>query len=139
MNASFSEKSVWVQFIGMALGLGAYFLIASNMMRAGVDVLAAYMPLLIAAVVLMVVIQVAGHIWAAISSRGHEVDERDQLIAWRAESRASWIVASGAVMAIGALVVAAEPLWIAHGLLFSLFLSELVKYALQLNDYRRGW
>ncbi|WP_434415886.1 hypothetical protein [Nannocystis pusilla] len=40
--------------------------------------------------------------------------------------------------AIGALVVAVEPVWVAHLLLLSLYLSELARLALQLVYYRRG-
>lgn len=139
MNASFSEKSVWVQFVGMALVLGGYFLLAGRMLWAGVELLPAYIPLFIVSVVLMVVLQIAGHLWAALSGRAEAADERDRLIAWRAESRAGWIVASGVIFAITALVLAWQAVWVAHLLLFFLFLAELVKYALQLRYYRRGF
>ena len=46
--------------------------------------------------------------------------------------------ATGVIGAIGALVVAVEPVWVAHLLLLSLYLSELARLALQLVHDRRG-
>lgn len=139
MNASFEEKSVWVQLITMALILGTYFLIALPMMSAGIMAITAYLPLFITCVVLMVAMQILGHLWIALSSRGECADERDHLIAWRAESRASWLVTCGVITSLAALAFALSPVWVAHILLLFLMLAELLKYALQLRDYRHGF
>lgn len=138
MNASFEEKSVWIQLIGMVGVLGTYFVLAAQMYAAGVFDLRAYAALFIVAVVVMVVVLVVGHIVAAITRRADPSDERDRLIGWRAEANASWIVGVGVLTGITGMVLAYENVLVAHVLLLSMFLSEVVKYALQLVYYRRG-
>ncbi len=145
---SYSEKSVWVQLISMVVVLGGYFAVAGAMMANGVMALPAYVPLFAAAVVLMVVVLVVGHLAALIGERlgggagsarspDHR-DERDRLIGWRAESNAAWIVGAGVICGISAMVVGAAPVWVAHLLLGSMFVSEVLKYTLQIVYYRRG-
>ncbi len=85
-----------------------------------------------------VVVIVAGHIVTTLASRPEEQDERDRLISWRAESQSSWLVATGVLAGIAALVFSVPTVWVAHLLLFSLFLSEILKLTLQLTYYRRG-
>lgn len=89
MNATFAEKSVWIQLLSLLVVLGLYFVIAANMMLSGVNHIAAFVPLFVVAVILLVVVQVAGHVVAAIANKPEGRDERDRLIEWRAESNAS--------------------------------------------------
>jgi len=138
MSASFEERSVWIQLVGMVLGLGAYFVVAGLMLRGGVTTLAAYVPLFIAAVVLMVIVLVAGHIAAAVIGKPEDKDERDRLIGWRAESNSGWVLAAGVFCAITGMIFSIENVWIAHLLLVSMFLSEMLGYILRLVYYRRG-
>ncbi len=138
MDASFEEKSVRIQLIGTGLGLGLYFVLAGPMLFGGVTALPVYVPLFIAAVILIVVINAAGHAAAALFNRDRERDERDRLIGWRAESNSSWILGAGVILAILGMIVSLETVWIAHLLLFSLFLSEVAKNVSQLVYYRRG-
>jgi energy-converting hydrogenase Eha subunit A len=138
MNASFEEKSVWIQLGAMILTLGTYFIVAGRMLASGVTSLVPYVPLFIGAVVLMVMVLIVGHIVAAVVQRPDDGDERDRLISWRAESNSSWVVALGVLAAITGLVLSVENVWIAHLLLLSLVLSELTRYLLQLIYYRRG-
>ncbi len=137
-GASFEEKSVWLQLTATVLALGAYFVIAGRMMSAGVNQLAAYVPLFIAAVVVQVVVLIAGHAAAAVLSRPEPRDERDRLIGWRAESNSGWVLATGVLAAITALVFSLEAVWVAHLLLGSLLLSQVLSFVLQLVYYRRG-
>jgi hypothetical protein len=138
VSLSFEERSVWVQLISLLLVLGGYFVVAGQMISAGVTQLVVFAPVFTVAVVLMVVVIVAGHIVAALTSRPEEQDERDRLIGWRAESQSSWLVATGVITGITAMVFSVPAVWVAHLLLFSLFLSEIVKLALRLVYYRRG-
>lgn len=138
MNASFEEKSVWIQLVGLLVVLGGYFVVAARMFSAGVTVLPPYAGLFIGAVVLLVVVLVAGHIVVAVASRPDGPDERDRVVGWRAESNSAWVLAAGVFTAIMGLVAAIDTLWIAHLLLFSLFASEVLKLVLQLVYYRRG-
>ena len=138
MSASFEERSVWIQLVSMLLVLGGYFAVASRMLSAGVQALPAYAAVFTVSVVLMVVVIVVGHIAVAIASRPDGADERDRLIAWRAEAYSGWLLGTGVLAGISAMVVAVPNVWVAHLLLLSLFLSEVLKLVLQLVFYRRG-
>ena len=138
MDTSFEEKSVWIQLIGLVVGLGGYLVVAGLMLSNGVNALPAFVPVFAVAMVLVVAINIAGHVVAAIVGRTDEADERDRLIGCRAESRASWILGVGVVGAITALILSVGAVWVAHLLLISLFGSELAKEVLQIVYYRRG-
>ena len=85
MNASFEEKSVWIQLVSMVLMLGGYFVVAGMMLAGGVSQIVAFVPLFVVAVVLQVVLMVVGYTVVAIASRPEGRDERDRLIEWRSE------------------------------------------------------
>lgn len=138
MTPSFEEKSVWIQLVGMLIALGGYFAIAATMIARGVNELIAYVPLFIAATVLLVVFQILGHLLAAVLGRPEPRDERDRLIEWRAESKSGWILAVGILGGITAMIAKVEPVWVAHGLLLMLFLSHVACNVFQLCYYRRG-
>lgn len=138
VSTSFEEKSVWIQLIGTVLGLGAYFVVAGRMLAAGVTALPAYVPLFVVSVVLMVIVLIAGVVVAAIASRPEGRDERDRLIGWRAENNSSWLLAVGVLAAVTGMIFSIENVWIAHLLLLSLFLSQVLCFVLQLVYYRRG-
>jgi len=101
-------------------------------------VVAAFVPLFFVAVVLLVVVLVAGHTVVAIASKPEGRDERDRLIGWRAERNSSWILSVGVLTAITGMVLAIPNVWIAHLLMFSMLLSEVARYVFQLVYYRRG-
>jgi len=138
MNASFEERSVWIQLVSMLLVLGGYFYVAWQMMSQGVTALPAYAAVFTVSVILMVLVLVAGHVAVAIATRPHDSDERDRLIGWRAESNSGWLLATGVLAGITGMVLSLPNVWIAHLLLLSLFLSEVLKLVLQLVYYRRG-
>lgn len=138
MNASFEEKSVWVQLTSILLCLGIYFFIALQMLSSGVDVLPVYVPLFTIAVISIVLINIAGHIVVAVTGVSTSRDERDRLIGWRAESNSSWILVSGVIISIICLIASVKTVWVAHLLLLSLFIAEVVKYVIQLVYYRMG-
>ncbi len=80
----------------------------------------------------------AGQVVGAIASRPDGRDERDRTIEWRAESHSGWLVATGVLTGITSMVLSVPNVWTAHLLLFSLFLSAVLKLVLQLVYYRRG-
>jgi len=138
MNASFEEKSVWIQLISLLLGLGLYFVVAGSMLYSGINVLVAFVGPFVAAVLLIVAVNVGGHMAVAIASRPDGRDERDRLISWRAESNSSWILAVGILTAITCMIVSVGEVWVAHLLLLSLFIAEITKDIVKLVYYRRG-
>jgi len=135
---SFEEKSVWIQLISTGLILGAYFSVAGVMLANGVMHLVPYVPVFGVAVVLLVVVMTLGHILAALTGRSSDRDERDRVIAWRAEHNSSWLLGAGVFVAIGAMVVGVDTVWIAHGLLLSVYIGEVLRFALQIKYYRLG-
>ncbi len=138
MNASFEEKSVWVQLVATAIGLGVYFFLASKLIAIGVNELPPYAILFTVTTIFLVVMMVVGHVIAAITGKPEGRDERDRLIEWKAEARSSWILAVGVFGAITAMLFKVSNVWIANGLLLSLFVSTMVGFALRLISYRRG-
>ncbi|MEM7764163.1 MAG: hypothetical protein AAF290_08775 [Pseudomonadota bacterium] len=138
MNASFVEKSVWVQVTALIAVLGGYFWTAKQMFMAGVMDIRAYVAVFAVSVVMLVIVLVAGHIVVAITSRGDFSDERDRLIAWRAEALSSWVMSIGILSAISAMIVGVETVLVAHLLLLSLLLSEILANGLRILFYRRG-
>ena len=138
MNVSFEEKSSWVQLIATLLIMGGYLLTAGEMLSAGVLELVVYVPVFAVSVGLFVTVLVAGHVAAALMGGADAFDERDRLISWRAEARSGWLLAVGVLAAISAMIFKVEPVYVAHGLLLSLYLSDLLAHVLRLVDYRRG-
>ncbi|MXW64428.1 MAG: hypothetical protein F4Y00_11425 [Bacteroidetes bacterium SB0662_bin_6] len=138
MDTSFEEKSVWIQLASLVVGLGGYLVVAGLMLSNGVSALPPFVPIFAVAIVLIVAVNIAGHVVAAITSRSDEADERDRLIGWRAESGSSWILGIGVIGAIMALILSVGGVWVAHLLLISLFGSEVAKDVLQIVYYRRG-
>ncbi|MDE0692051.1 MAG: hypothetical protein OXI55_07365 [Gammaproteobacteria bacterium] len=138
MDTSFEEKSVWVQLVGLVVGLGGYLIVAGLMVSNGVSALPAFVPVFAVAIALVVAINIAGHVVAAVASQSIEADERDRLIGCRAESQSSWILGVGVIGAIVALILSVSGVWVAHLLLVSLFGSEVARGVLQIVHYRRG-
>ena len=138
MNASFEEKSVWIQLAGIVLGLGAYFVLAGRLLASGVREMPAYAALFMVAVVLMVIFLVVGHVLAAISGRREARDERDRLLTWRSEHNSSWVVATGVLAGVTLMALGVDDVWTANLLLLSLALSEVLGLVLRIVYYRRG-
>lgn len=138
MNASFEEKSVWIQLVATAGVLGAYFLVAGRMYAVGVRHLVPYVPLFAVAVVALVAVLAVGHIAAVVAHRPDGPDERDRLIGWRAESNSGWILAAGVILAIMGMIASYDDVLIAHLLLLSLLASQITAFVLQIVYYRRG-
>ena len=122
MSASFEEKSVWIQLGAMTVGLGVYFVIAGRMLASGVRDVSAF----------------AAYVVAALTSKVEGRDERDRLIAWKAEHRSAWIVAVGVLGAVACMAAGIPNVWTANLLLLSLALSEIFGFVLQIVYYRRG-
>lgn len=138
MIASFEEKSVWVQLIGVVLAMGVYFVLAARMMSAGVTAMPAYAALFLVATGWLVIMQIVGHVVVALASRAERPDERDRLIAWKAEHGSSWLVAVGIFAGITCMAVGLENVVTANVLLLSLATSEVLGFVLRLVAYRRG-
>lgn len=136
--SSFEEKSVWIQLTGLTLVLGGYIAAAGMLLAEGGTDIGPFIPLFIGATILLVAFQAAGHAVAAATSRSDLRDERDRLIAWRAEARSSWVLGAGLIGGVGCLMMAVDAVWVANILLLSLFLSQMLCGTLQIVAHRRG-
>jgi hypothetical protein len=138
MDMSFPEKSVWIQLVGMVVAMGAYFVLAGMMLAGGQRSMPAYAVLFLTASVFLTIMLVVGHAAAAMMRKPEVQDERDRIIAWRAEHHSSWVVATGVLTGVACMALGVENVWTANVLLLSLFLAEFLGYILQLASYRRG-
>lgn len=138
MLPSFEERSVWVQLVALVLALAGYAAVSGVMLSKGVDTFAAYVPVFAVSVVLLVLLLVGGHIFAALVGKPEARDERDRLIGWRAESNSSWLLGMGVFAALTAMAFQVPTVWVAHVLLGSVYASEILKLVLQAAYYRRG-
>lgn len=147
LNASFHEKSAWIQLISLI----AVFAIAgwkvSNMMLNGNYDITDHAWVYGLAFVGLIVIIIAGHIMVsifAVAIQGEDADtldqadERDKIIQWRSDACTSWITGLGVVLAVILLVIDAESVWVANVLVGVGYINEVMKNLLQIMWYRRG-
>ena len=92
-------------------------------------------------VVVLVVLAIAGItvVTSLAPNDTDEEDERDRLIEMRGDQVGGYMLAVGALFALGLAMVEVEYFWIANTLLASLVLSEIGKAALMVIVYRRGY
>lgn len=138
LDVSFEEKSVWIQLLALVGGLGTYFVFAGMMLARGELALPAYAPLFTAALIFMVLLLAFGHAVAALTRKPEPADERDRLIGWKSEARSSWLLSTGVIAGLTGLLLSVPAAWIAHILLGSMFLCEVLALSLRLKYYRRG-
>lgn len=137
---SFQEKSNLVMTALFALVYGAYFVtvlppaISAGPSMEGVG------PYLFGAVVFLVLGGIVGHILIAMlaPSESDESDERDTLIEMRADARSSYVLGTGALLALGLALTEQHLFWIVHAVLGGLVAAELTKGVLRAVDYRAG-
>lgn len=133
---SFHEKSLWLTFAGLVVAFGWYF--ATVLPPAGADVAPSQIGAFIAAVALLVVAQVAGHIVIAIVDRRPGMDERERLIQLRGVRNGAFVLASGVFLALCMAVFTDGNFLFVHVLLGSWVVAQLVETGSQLLMHRRG-
>jgi hypothetical protein len=141
MNLSFQEKSLWLMFVSLVGAFAFYFYFALGTVlpvEAAVDVMPHQVALFVVAVVMLVVIQIVGHIVIAIADRRTETDERDRLIALKGTRNAACVLATGVFLALCAALVTQGNFIFTHVLLAFWVLAQLVEIGSQLFLYRRG-
>jgi hypothetical protein len=136
MNLSFQEKSLWLMFVSLVAGFGCYF--ATVLPTAGTNVMPHQVALFVLAVVVLVVVQIAGHLVIAIVDRRTQSDERDRLIELKGTRNASYVLASGVFAALCAALVSEGNFIFMHVLLGFWVLAQLVEIGSQLFMHRRG-
>ncbi len=138
METSFEEKVVWVTLLALLAVLAYYVIQAAQLFAAGSSNIMTFIPLFISSVILLILIMVGGSTVVAIMSGSDGRDERDRLIAWRAEGRTSWLFVTGILGSMAALVAPIDTIWVAHILFVTLFAHEIINSVLRIYYYRRG-
>jgi hypothetical protein len=146
VNLSFQEKSLWLMFVGLVAAFGFYFWtvlsaqpsVAAVLPAEAVEVMPHQVVLFALAVVMLVILQVIGHILIAIVDWRSETDERDRLIGLKGTRNAAYVLATGVFLSLCAAVVTRGNFVTAHVLLASWVLAQLVEIGSQLFLYRRG-
>jgi len=139
MDLSFQEKSLWLMFLSLIAAFGFYFLLV--LPAGGANVMPQHIALFVAAVVFLVVTQVAGHVLLAIIYRRSiqsATDERDALIGLKGTRNAAYVLATGVFFALTAGVATSGNFVFTHVLLGSWVLAQLVEIGSQLLLHRRG-
>lgn len=141
MNLSFQEKSLWCMFVGLIGAFGFYFSTvlptnATDVMSG--DVMPEQVVLFVLAVVLLVGVQIVGHIVIALIDRRAAVDERDRLIHLKGTRNASYVLATGVFFALCTAIFTDGNFLFIHVLLGFWLLAQLVEIGSQLYLYRKG-
>jgi hypothetical protein len=136
MDLSFQEKSLWLLFLSLIAVFGSYF--ATVLPTDAVNVMPQQIALFVGTVVLLVILQIVGHIVIAIVDRRTDTDERDRLIGLKGTRNASYVLATGVFFALCTALVTQGNFLFTHLLLAFWVLAQLVEIGSQLVLYRRG-
>lgn len=143
LNVSFEEKSIWVSLVIIIFVFTGYFSQVYEGLMSGTLDKATVFGLFIGAVVSIVVLEIVLHIVIAITNvkdADQPTDERDRLFSMRAGNISGWVLGFGVlIISAHTFMQELDSLWVANLLLFAVFVSQLVSYALQLFYYRRGY
>ena len=144
---SFQEKSLWVQLVGLIGAFGFYFATVARtygVLGLPENVMPAHVGLFVAAVVLLVMSQIAGHtivaIAHAVAHRRNDIDatdERDRLIDLEASRYAGFVLATGVFLSLCTAIVTQGNFAFTHLLLAFWVLSQLTWTGSQLVRHRR--
>jgi len=153
MNTSFQEKSTWISMLATA-AVAAWFFSQSIPLifleeLEGREALRAFTGLSVAAVIMIVVLQVAGHILIAVASKAEGGDERDRLIEMRSDQVLGIVLGIGVISTVGHILAAgfleqpsvvalASPFGILNLLVASLVIAEICACLTRIWLYRRG-
>ena len=142
MPLSYQEKSLWLQLLALLVAFGLYFRWVSLSLLptpAAADVMPHQIGLFVAAVVLMAIILVVGHIAAALfGDRESATDERDRAIEIRGTRLGAGVLAVSVFAALCVAAVTRGNVIMALVLLGGWVLATLASTATQIVLYRRG-
>jgi hypothetical protein len=143
MPMSFRETSAWISLISLLAVFGFYFTLVGRSLEADVPP-PAFLGEYIAVVMLLVIVQVALHVIAAIVTRANGGDmetvrdEREKLIELKSNRFGYFIMLSGAVLVAGAIGFGVPGYWTANALVLSVAMAELARFGAQVIYYRMG-
>lgn len=136
MGSTFKEKSLWIQLITLSLVFGGYFLSLDYTITASLP--SNLIPHFIWLIVVLVVLNILGHVVAAAFNKPENEDERDRLIELKATRIKAMLLAAGMLMAILASLKLQNVFLIVNLLILFLAISEVSEKAVQIFYYRNG-
>ena len=143
LNMSFEEKSTWVSLAIITFVFVGYFSQVYEGLLSGSLDKAAVTALFTGAVIAIIVLEVVFHIVIAarnVKDADRPNDERDRVFSIKAGNISGWVRGRGVVLIAGhTFMKEPEAIWVANLLLFVVFVSQVVSYALQIFYYRRGY
>ena len=136
MDLSFQEKSLWLMFGSLVTVFAFYF--GTVLPSDAVDIMPQQVAIFVIALIVLVIMQIAGHVVIAIVDRRTETDERDSLIQLKGTRNAGYVLATGVFLALCLALISEGNFVFTHVLLGSWVLAQLVEIGSQLVLYRRG-
>lgn len=136
MGLSFQEKSLWLLFASLVVSFGLYFI--TVLPAATTQVMPHQVGFFVLVLVLLVVVQIIGHVVIALVNRRTETDERDRLIALKSTRIAAYVLATGVFLSLCTALLTEGNFRFTHVLLGFWVLAQLVEIGAQLVLYRRG-
>lgn len=141
-SMSFREKSVWVTAAIMLYMWAWYVSAVGPSLLDGTVSRGQSIGMFIGMTVMVIVLEVVGHIILAITSpkdADAPEDERDRLITQKAESHASWMLGAGVIIiAVHIMARDMSSVAVVHLLILMLIAVEVISRVLQIYYYRRG-
>lgn len=136
MGMTFKEKSLWVQQVAILVVFGSY--LSSLDFSIPESFPASSTVYLIGLILLLVVLNILGHILVAAFNQPENEDERDKLIELKATRISAFIQGAGIVMSIF-VSISLQNFFITINLLIqTLVIAEVAGKAVQLFYYRKG-
>jgi hypothetical protein len=136
MKLSFKEKSLWLVLASLVLAFGYYF--ATALPGHGPSVVSGDVYRFAVAVIVVVVLQITGHILITIADRHTNTDERDQIIGLKGTRNGNFILAIGVFLSLSTALLVEGNFAFTHVLLGFWILSHIVEIISQLIHYHRG-
>jgi hypothetical protein len=133
---SFQEKSLWLMSIALFAFAGLYF--GTALPQSSADVSSHDVKKFVGALILMVIIQIIGHVAMAIRDRRFQTDERDGLIELKGRRNGHYVLAVGVAISLVAALATRGNFLFTHLLLAFWILSQLIDYVSQIVLHRRG-
>lgn len=137
---AFREKSAWITLVTTLIVYGIYFAFAVPRLLSGRFDGFEFVSWLSGAIVAIVILQVALTIFATVTDpvgARQPRDEREQLIALRANRAGFYALEVGGFFAIVTLFWWNDAAVIANGVFFAIVMAEAVRAGFQIVDYHR--
>ncbi|HVU22299.1 MAG TPA: hypothetical protein VHE09_16330 [Rhizomicrobium sp.] len=138
---SFREKSAWISLLAYLGIYGFYFVQVAGALGHGQPDGGHFFGLFVQSVVMFVLVTIIFTVVIAVlAPKDAQVprDEREELIGLKAGSASGYVLATGVVLIIGAMLYGVTDFVTINLLFFSLVLSEVYKIVTQIVLYRRG-